>query len=73
MSRARKRLKRERKRDALGKSISAHCTVCGVQLPKAIYELDDPLEYHCPICGKLAFGELKELWEKNKDLKISIE
>ena len=57
MSRARNWLKKVKKTDKLGKSLSLKCRYCGMPIGKELYDMDKPWEYTCKICGKQPYIE----------------
>ena len=71
MSRARNWLKKVKKTDKLGKSLTLKCRYCGMPIGKEIYDMDKPWEYTCKICGKQPYIELKELIDKNRNFNLA--
>lgn len=71
MSRARNWLKKVKKADKLGKSLTLKCRYCGIPIGKEIYDIDKPWEYTCKICGKQPYIELKKLIDKNKNFNLA--
>ena len=52
MSRGRNWLKRQKQLNAAGKRLEAICRYCGATVPTSVYDMDEPLDYQCPMCGK---------------------
>jgi len=73
MSRGRNWLKRQKQLNAAGKRLEATCRYCGTTIPTSVYDMDEPLDYQCPMCGKYPWSELKELLERNKNLRLTEE
>ena len=73
MSRGRNWLKRQKQLNAAGKRLEATCRYCGVTIPTSVYDMDDPMDYQCPMCGKYPWAELKELLERNKNFRLTEE
>ena len=73
MSRGRNWLKRQKQLNAAGKRLEANCRYCGATIPTSVYDMDEPLDYQCPMCGKCPWAELKELLERNKNLRLTEE
>lgn len=71
MSRGRNWLKRQKQLTADGKRLEAICRYCGETIHTSVYDMDDPLDYQCPMCGKYPWAELKELLERNKNLRLT--
>lgn len=73
MSRGRNWLKRQKQLNAAGKRLEAKCQYCGAIIPTSAYDMEEPLDYQCPMCGKHPWAELKELLERNKNLRLTEE
>ena len=73
MSRGRNWLKRQKQLTAAGKRLEAKCRYCGATIPTSVYDMDEPLDYQCPMCGKYPWAELKYLLERNKNLRLTEE
>lgn len=73
MSRGRNWLKRQKQLNAAGKRLEATCRYCGATIPASVYDMNDPIDYQCPMCGKHPWAELKELLERNKNLRLTEE
>ena len=71
MSRGRNWLKRQKQLTADGKRLEATCRYCGATIPTSVYDRNDPINYQCPMCGKYPWAELKELLERNKNLRLT--
>lgn len=74
MSRASRHRDKEKKKIKAGMKLPIKCTKCGVPVPETIYEREDlGLEYQCPMCGNMVFGELMSLLEENSNFDLNAE
>ena len=71
MSRGRNWLKRQKQLTAAGKRLEATCRYCGATIPTSVYDMDEPFDYQCPMCGKYPCAELRELLGRNKNLRLT--
>lgn len=71
MSRAEKWLRKQKQLNIRGRKVPMYCQHCKVPVDVEVYEMEQPWEYQCKMCGKYAFEDLKIQIEKNRAFNLS--